>query len=59
MSVDNKGDLKVDSWCLKIFLSNGEEKTLVDMPDSVSGIIDDYIDEIEEDLVWKNGRYLI
>jgi hypothetical protein len=29
------------------------------MPDSVSGIIDDYIDEIEEDLVWKNGRYLI
>ena len=59
MSVDNKGDLKVDSWCLKIFLSNGEEKTLVDMPDSVSGIIDDYIDEIEEDLVWKNERYLI
>jgi hypothetical protein len=24
------------------------------MPDSVSGIVDDYLDEIEEELIWKH-----
>jgi hypothetical protein len=50
MSVDNKGDLKVDSWCLKIFLSNGEEKTLVDMPDDIASMIDEWLSELEEEV---------
>ena len=51
MSMDAKGDLRIDSWLIKIFLSNGEEKTIVEMPDSVSGIVDDYLNEIEEELI--------
>jgi len=54
MSMDAKGDLRIDSWLIKIFLTNGEEKTIVEMPDSVSGIVDDYLNEIEEELIWKH-----
>ena len=52
MSVDKQGDLRIDSWLIKIFLTNGAEKTIAsdDLPDSVSGIVYDYIEEIEEDL---------
>ena len=31
MSVDKQGDLRIDSWLIKIFLTNGEEKTIVDV----------------------------
>ena len=50
MSVDKQGDLRIDSWLIKIFLTNGEEKTIVDLPEEISQSIDEYLTEIEEDL---------
>ena len=50
MSVDEQGDLRIDSWLIKIFLTNGEEKTITDLPEEISQAIDDYLTEIEEDL---------
>jgi hypothetical protein len=46
-----KGDLRIDSWLIKIFLTNGEEKTIVDLPEEISQSIDEYLTEIEEDLI--------
>ena len=50
MSVDKQGDLRIDSWLIKIFLTNGQEKTIVDLPEEISQSIDEYLTEIEEDL---------
>ena len=51
MSMDAKGDLRIDSWLIKIFLTNGEEKTIIDLPEEISQSIDEYLTEIEEDLI--------
>ena len=51
MSMDAKGDLRIDSWLIKIFLTNGEEKTIVDLPEEIRQSIDEYLTEIEEDLI--------
>jgi len=50
MSVDEQGDLRIDSWLIKIFLTNGTEKTIVELPDEISQSIDDYLSEIQEEL---------
>ena len=50
MSVDEQGDLRIDSWLIKIFLTNGTEKTIVELPDEISKSIDDYLSEIQEEL---------
>ena len=50
MSVDEQGDLRIDSWLVKVFLTNGTEKTIVELPDDISNTIDDYLSEIEEDV---------
>ena len=50
MSVDKQGDLRIDSWLVKIFLTNGTEKTIVELPDDISITIDNYLSEIEEDV---------
>ena len=50
MSVDKQGDLRIDSWLVKVFLANGTEKTIVELPDDISNTIDDYLSEIEEDV---------
>jgi|TARA_E500000178_G_C16708211_1_gene611486 hypothetical protein len=50
MSVDKQGDLRIDSWLVKVFLTNGTEKTIVELPDDISNTIDDYLSEIEEDV---------
>jgi hypothetical protein len=51
MSVDEQGDLRIDSWLIKIFLTNGTEKTIVELPDEISQSIDDYLSEIQEELI--------
>ena len=51
MSVDEQGDLRIDSWLIKIFLTNGTEKTIVELPDEISQSIDDYLTEIQEELI--------
>jgi hypothetical protein len=51
MSVDKQGDLRIDSWLIKIFLTNGTEKTIVELPDEISQSIDDYLSEIQEELI--------
>jgi hypothetical protein len=55
MSVDKQGDLRIDSWLIKIFLTNGEEKTIVDLPEEISQSIDESLTEIEEDLICSIG----
>ena len=50
MSVDKQGDLRIDSWLVKVFLTNGTEKTIVELPDDISNTIDNYLSEIEEDV---------
>ena len=50
MSIDKQGDLRIDSWLIKIFLTNGTEKTIVELPDEISQSIDDYLSEIQEEL---------
>ena len=50
MSVDEQGDLRIDSWLIKIFLKNGTEKTIVELPDEISQSIDDYLSDIQEEL---------
>ena len=32
MSIDKQGDLRLDSWLTKILLTNGTEKTIVEIP---------------------------
>jgi len=55
MSIDKQGDLRIDSWLIKIFLTNGTEKTIVELPDEISQSIDDYLSEIQEELItWLN-----
>jgi len=51
MSVDKQGDLRIDSWLIKIFLTNGTEKTIVELPDEISQSIDDYLTEIQQELI--------
>lgn len=51
MSIDKQGDLRIDSWLIKIFLTNGTEKTIVELPDEISQSIDDYLSEIQEELI--------
>ena len=51
MSVDEQGDLRIDSWLIKIFLTNGTDKTIVELPDEISQSIDDYLSEIQEELI--------
>jgi len=48
---DKQGDLRIDSWLIKIFLTNGTEKTIVELPDEISQSIDDYLSEIQEELI--------
>ena len=45
MSVDNRGDLRIDSWALDIKWSNGKEEKILDIPDEVAQYIDDYLTE--------------
>ena len=52
MSIDKQGDLRIDSWLIKIFLTNGTEKTIVELPDEISQSIDDYLSEIQEELIY-------
>tara|TARA_R110002020_G_scaffold451656_1_gene665815 strand:+ start:84 stop:251 length:168 start_codon:yes stop_codon:yes gene_type:complete len=47
MSVDNIGDLRIDSWALDIKWSNGKEEKILDIPDEVAQYIDDYLTELE------------
>ena len=51
MSIDKQGDLRIDSWLIKIFLTNGTDKTIVELPDEISQSIDDYLSEIQEELI--------
>ena len=56
MSVDKQGDLRIDSWLIKIFLTNGTEKTIVELPDEISQSIDDYLSEIQEELIFGKTK---
>jgi len=59
MSTDNKGDLRITGWNINITWSNGKEEVLLDMPDDVASMIDEWLSELEEEVKWKNGKSLI
>lgn len=49
MSVDKKGDLRITGWSIDIKWSNGEEESIIDIPDDVAQPVDEYLTEIEGD----------
>ena len=47
---------RVVSWAIRIEWDNGEEEDLIDVPDDVSGPIDLWLSEVEEDQHEFNGQ---
>ena len=47
---------RVVSWAIRIEWDNGEEEDLIDVPDDVSGSIDLWLSEVEEDQHEFNGQ---
>ena len=47
---------RVVSWAIRIEWDNGEEEDLIDVPDDVSGPIDLWLSEVEEDQQEFNGQ---
>ena len=47
---------RVVSWAIRIEWDNGEEEDLIDVPDDVSGPIDIWLSEVEEDQHEFNGQ---
>ena len=39
---------KIISWAIVVNYSNGDVKYITELPDSISGPIDDYLTEIQE-----------
>ena len=46
-----KKQTKIISWAIVVNYSNGDEdvKYITDLPDSISGPIDDYLNELEKE----------
>ncbi len=49
---------RVVSWAIRIEWDNGEEEDLIDVPDDVSGPIDLWLTEVEEQQHEFNGEGL-
>lgn len=47
--------VKVDSWAIKVWLDNGDEVTITDMPNDVSQPIDDMLSEMERNNAFKEN----
>ena len=47
---------RVVSWAIQVEWDNGEEEDLIDVPDDVSGPIDLWLSEVEEDQHEFNGQ---
>jgi hypothetical protein len=47
---------RVVSWAIRIEWDNGEEEDLIDVPDDVSGPIDLWLSEVEQDQHEFNGQ---
>ena len=47
---------RVVSWAIQVEWDNGEEEDLIDVPDDVSGPIDLWLSEVEEDQQEFNGQ---
>ena len=47
---------RVVSWAIRVEWDNGEEEDLIDVPDDVSGPIDLWLSEVEEDQHEFNGQ---
>ena len=47
---------RVVSWAIQVEWDNGEEEALIDVPDDVSGSIDLWLSEVEEDQHEFNGQ---
>jgi len=50
MSVDNKGDLRIVGWSINLSWSDGKENVLVNIPDDIAGMIDEYLTEVEDEV---------
>ncbi len=47
---------RVVSWAIRVEWDNGEEEDLIDVPDDVSGPIDLWLSEVEQDQHEFNGQ---
>jgi len=50
LGIEEPCEIKVMSWNIKLYWSDGEETTLDEIPDQISQTIDDIITDIEKDI---------
>ena len=47
---------QIVGWSIRVEWNNGEEEDLIDVPDDVSGLIDLWLSEVEQDQHEFNGQ---
>jgi hypothetical protein len=50
MSVDERGDLRITGWRLNVQWTDGREENIIDIPDDIASMIDEWLSELEEEV---------
>ena len=46
---------KIISWNINTYFADGTSETIIDIPDDIASMIDDYLSEVEQDILQERA----